>query len=49
MYTRATFSTRLTEFRRRVFPREQKKFKWLQRYRKAFVRTRGMKYLKWRR
>lgn len=48
IYTRATFSTRLGEFRRRAFPREQKKYKWLQRYRRAFLRTRGMRYLKWR-
>lgn len=49
MYTRATFSTRLREFRRRQFPREQKKFKWLQRVRKALFATRTNRYIRGRR
>jgi ribosomal protein S4 len=40
MYNRATFSTRLGEFRRRSFPREQKKYKWLQRVRKQLYAPR---------
>jgi ribosomal protein S4 len=49
MYTRATYSTRLAEFRRRQFPHEQKKFKWLQRVRKVLYspRTRYFKRKRW--
>lgn len=46
MYTRATYSTRLREFRRRQFPHEQKKFKWLQRVRKALFPTRFTRYIR---
>jgi ribosomal protein S4 len=49
MYTRATYSTRLREFRRRQFPREQKKYKWLQRVRKSLAPTKAARYLKGRR
>ncbi len=49
MYTRATYSTRLREFRRRQYPHEQKKFKWLQRVRKMLYPGRRARYIKWRR
>jgi hypothetical protein len=49
MYTRATYSTRLREFRRRQFPREQKKYKWLQRVRKALFATQTNRYVRGRR
>jgi ribosomal protein S4 len=50
MYNRATFSTRLGEFRRRSFPREQKKYKWLQRVRKQLYAPRHRaRYIKRRR
>ena len=49
MYNRATFSTRLREFRRRQFPREQKKYKWLQRVRKSLFATRANRYIRGRR
>jgi ribosomal protein S4 len=49
MYTRATYSTRLREFRRRQYPHEQKKFKWLQRVRKMLYPGRQAKYIKGRR
>jgi len=49
MYTRATYSTRLAEFRRRQYPHEQKKFKWLQRVRKMLYPGRGTRYIKGRR
>jgi ribosomal protein S4 len=49
LYTRATYSTRLREFRRRQYPHEQKKFKWLQRVRKLLYPGRRVRYIKWRR
>jgi ribosomal protein S4 len=49
IYTRATYSTRLAEFRRRQYPHEQKKFKWLQRVRKMLYPGRGTRYIKGRR
>jgi ribosomal protein S4 len=49
MYTRATYSTRLREFRRRQYPHEQKKFKWLQRVRRMLYPGRKARYIKWRR
>jgi ribosomal protein S4 len=49
MYNRSLYSTRLGEYRRRQFPREQKRFKWLQRVRKALFPSRTAKYIKGRR
>jgi hypothetical protein len=49
IYNRSTYSTRLHEFRRHQFPREQKKYKWLQRVRKSLAPCRKMRYFKWRR
>lgn len=49
MYTRATYSTRLHEFRRWQFPREQKKYKWLQRVRKFLYPSKLVRYIKGRR
>lgn len=49
MYNRSLFSTHRGEFRRRQFPREQKKYKWLQRVRKAFFPSRSARYIKGRR
>jgi ribosomal protein S4 len=49
MYTRATYSTRLHEFRRWQLPREQKKYKWLQRVRKTLYPSKTVKYIKGRR
>jgi len=49
MYTRAAYSTRLSEFRRRQYPHEQKKFKWLQRVRRMLYPGRNAWYIKGRR
>jgi ribosomal protein S4 len=49
MYNRSLYSTNRGEFRRRQFPREQKKYKWLQRVRKAFFPSRSAKYIRNRR
>jgi ribosomal protein S4 len=49
MYNRSLFSTRLHEFRRRQYPREQKKYKWLQRVRKSLFPGRTNVYIKGRR
>jgi len=49
MYNRSLFSTRLREFRRRQFPKEQKKYKWLQRVRKSLFPGRTNVYIKGRR
>lgn len=49
MYNRALFSTNLKEFRRRQFPREQKKYKWLQRVRKTLFPGRTNTYVRGRR
>jgi ribosomal protein S4 len=49
LYNRSTYSTRLHEFRRWQFPREQKKYKWLQRVRKSLAPCRKVRYFKWRR
>jgi hypothetical protein len=49
IYNRATYSTRLREFRRWQFPREQKKYKWLQRVRKSLAPSRKNRYFKGRR
>jgi len=46
MYNRSLYTTSLREFRRRQFPREQKKYKWLQRVRKAFFPGRTNTYLR---
>lgn len=40
MFRRAIYSTRHLEYRRYAFPREQKRLKWLQYYRRATC-TRG--------
>lgn len=37
IYRRTAYSTRHREYRRYQFPREQKRLKWLQRYRKTLV------------
>ena len=49
MYNRSLYTTSLREFRRRQFPREQKKYKWLQRVRKNFFPGRTNTYFRWRR
>lgn len=49
IYTRSAYSTRLKAFRRRQFPHEQKKFKWLQRVRKNLYPGRRRRYIKRRR
>jgi len=46
MLTRATYSTRLREFRRRQYPHEQKKFKWLQRVRRLLYPARRTRYIR---
>jgi hypothetical protein len=50
MYRRALYSTLRGSYRRYQFPREQKRLKWLQQYRKALFPTRrSAKYIKKRR
>jgi ribosomal protein S4 len=49
MYNRSLYSTNLREFRRHQFPREQKKYKWLQRVRKGLFPGRTHVYIKGRR
>jgi ribosomal protein S4 len=46
LYTRSTYSTRLRAFRRRQFPHEQKKFKWLQRVRKQLYPGQRRRFIK---
>jgi ribosomal protein S4 len=46
LYTRSAYSTRLRAFRRRQFPHEQKKFKWLQRVRKQLYPGQRRRFIK---
>jgi hypothetical protein len=49
IYTRAAYSTHLREFRRWHFPKDHKKYRWLQRVRKALSPARRNRYIRGRR